>query len=402
MSWAVRWSAAVAAALAGLACSIATGCHVESRTTTTRPLAVERIAQPDGAIARRPALVWTPAGRLRFVAPLECPTEEIVRQHATLEVTRRPNLATFTVGVIAAAVGGVMLTTGLFSADASNLYTYAGVAGVSVGLPLAIGPWLGNRTELYASTGAQDVRRPGPSQPCGERAVAARAATLTVGGIQVHGAIDADGVFAVSPYQWIDAYGAASAVALAVTATLELAGGERTVEAVLEADAIARHAAGYLANGGAEARGEARGEVRGEARGEAQFEAQFEAQIEPFQRVTGLVAGAPRASLAATDAGLAVRVSLPLRNDGPGDAWGVRGHIVAPAIAAIDGRVIYVGALRKGAAVTRELAIPVAPATASALRGQLIELAIELRDAHGTAPATPVRFRGPLVDAPPR
>ena len=36
------------------------------------------------------------------------------------------------------------------------------------------------------------------------------------------------------------------------------------------------------------------------------------------------------------------------------------------------------------------------PATAAKLLDSTIDVAVELRDAHGTAPTTPVRFRGPI------
>lgn len=54
-----------------------------------------------------------------------------------------------------------------------------------------------------------------------------------------------------------------------------------------------------------------------------------------------------------------------------------------------------------GQASSRDVTIPLAPAAASALRGAVIELSIKLREAHGTAPVTPLRFRGPLAVAPP-
>jgi hypothetical protein len=226
--------------------------------------------------------------------------------------------------------------------------------------------------DVHDGSSDATVRRPGPRQPCGERPLATGTATLAIDGISIHGAIDGDGVFAISPYQWIDAYTASSAVASALTAMIDVGAGRRTIEAVLGADEIARHAAGYLAH------------------------ADFDARVEPFQRVSGIVAGALRADLVATDTGLGFRVVLPLRNDGPGDAWGVRGQLAAPATPAIDGRMIYVGALPRGATVSRELVIPLAHAAATALRGQTFELSVELRDAHGTAPSTPVRFRGVL------
>src|SRR5437763_10135750 len=117
----------------------AAGCHVVVRSQTTRPVATERIEHAEGAIAHRPTLVMTDAGRVRFVEPLECPTEEIARQRTTIEVVTRPNLATFTVGIIAATLGGVMLASGVLSSRAgASPYTYGGLTGAAVGAPLAI------------------------------------------------------------------------------------------------------------------------------------------------------------------------------------------------------------------------------------------------------------------------
>jgi len=114
--------------------------------------------------------VLTETGRLRFVEPLECPTEEVVHQHATIELATRPNLATFTVGVIAAAAGGVMLTSGLFSREpAGSPYTYLGLGGAVVGLPLAIGPWLGESR--------RGLGRPAIPVWCAGRGRASRAAS---------------------------------------------------------------------------------------------------------------------------------------------------------------------------------------------------------------------------------
>src|SRR5262249_22300895 len=163
-------------------------CHVLAQSETTRALSTERIVHPEGAIAHRATLVLTDAGRLRFIEPLECPTEEVVHQRATIEVATRPNLATFTVGVIAAAAGGVLLTAGLFPrARAGSPYTSLGLAGAGAGLPLAIGPWLGDRVEIRDGGDPGAVRQPGPSQPCGERPVVARSATLDVGGLEIRG-----------------------------------------------------------------------------------------------------------------------------------------------------------------------------------------------------------------------
>ena len=368
----MRCKLAVGLGLAALA-----GCHVLAQSETTRTISSERVVHAEGAIAHRATLVLTEAGRLRFVEPLECPTEEIVHQHATIEIATRPNLATFAVGVIAAAAGGVMLTTGLFAREPTGSpYTYLGLGGAVAGLPLVIGPWLGDRVEVRDGGDPGVVRRPGPSQPCGERAVRARSATLDVSGLEIHGAVDPDGVFAVSPYQWIDAYLAASAPPSEITAVVDGTGGARTVAAVLDPRWLAAHAADFLCH------------------------ADFDPKIEPLRLVPGIAAGAPSARLVIGADGAAVHVVLPLRNAGPGDAWAVRGQITAPGVPAIDGRMIYAGKLARGAAVSRELVIPIAARAAAALRGQPVELSVELRDGHDTAPSTPVRFRGVLAEEP--
>lgn len=363
----------------GIALALVTAgaCHVTATTETTRPGATEKIVHEDGAIARRPTLVLTDAGALRFVEPLECPTEEIVTTTTTIETSRGPNLATFVVGVIATAVGGVMTVRGVTSDGAGNPTTYAGIAAAGVGLPLAIGPWIGHTSELRAGPETPPVRRPGPSEPCGERGLSARAATLVVRGVEVHGTVGRDGVFAVSPYQLVDAFDTSAIAPWDIHGVVEATGGARTIEIVIEGGELARRAPAFLAS------------------------ADFETRIEPLRLVPGLVAGPLRASLTSTPGGPALRVVLPIKNDGPGDAWAVRGQLASPT-KPIDGRVIYVGAVAKGTSTSRELLIPLTAAAASALRGSTIDLSIELRDAHGTAPTTPVRFRGAVLGDAPR
>jgi len=354
------------------------GCHVAVRSEILRPARTERVVHAEGARTRQAAVELTDAGRLRFVEPLECPTEDIIHQRSTVEVAIRPNLATFTVGVLAIAAGGLLLTAGLFAnRPGASPYTYAGLASGGVGAPLTVGPWLGQRVELAEGGGDTVLRRSGPNQVCGARPITARAATVAAGGIEIHGAVDRDGVFAISPYQWIDAYRIGSAPPADLTVRLDAAGGARTIAGVLDAAQLAARAGGFLAHVG------------------------LDAAIPPLRRVPGIAAGALQVELITVADGAAIRVVLPLHNEGLGDAWAVRGQITAPAIPAIDGRMIYVGTLVHGAAVSRALDIPIAPPAAAALRGQVVELSVELRDAHGTAPSTPVAFRGPLVAASP-
>ena len=357
---------------------VASACHHTVQTDTTRPGKIERIQHPEGAIARRPTLVLTDAGALRFVEPLDCPTEEIVESVSGTEISTEPNLATFIVGVIATGVGAVLTVRGVSTDNRSNPSTFAGIAGVGVGLPLAVGPWLGTQTVLREGPPTQPVRRPGPRQPCGARALAARAATLTFRGIEVHGTVDRDGTFSVSPYQLVDAFDPERIPAWDITALVDAEGGARTVTTVIEGGALATHAPAFLAN-----------------------VTSFDAKIEPMRLVPTIVAGTLRVSLTSTADGPAVRIVLPTKNEGPGEAWAVRGHI-ASTTNAIDGRVLYIGHLAKGAALARELMIPLTTQAADLLKGSAIEVSIELHDAHGTAPQTPVRFRGTVLGDAPR
>lgn len=352
-------------------------CHVTTQAELTRPGTTERIPHPEGAVARRPTLVLTDAGTLRFIEPLECPTEEIVTTTTTVEVTTEPNLATFVVGVIATSIGGVLTVKGVTSDDRGNPSTYVGITGLVVGLPLAIGPWIGRDVALRPATERAPTRRPGPSEPCGSRALVARSATLTVRGIEVHGAIDRDGTFAVSPYELVDAFDTKAIPALDISAIVEADAGARTIATVIEGGALAGKAPAFLAS------------------------ASFDATIQPMRLVPGIVAGTLRASLTSIPTGPALRIVLPLKNDGPGEAWALRGQLTSTT-KAIDGRMIYIGHVAKGAAISRELIVPVTKEAAATIRGATIEMSVELRDAHGTAPATPIRFRGAVLGDAPR
>lgn len=351
------------------------GCHVTVRSEITRPIRSERVQHPERAQAGRPTIVLADTGELRFVEPLICPTEDIATTEAATEVTTRPNLATFVVGAIATAVGGVLLVRGITDEDpGSTPFTFVGATGVAAGLPLAVGPWIGNGTELGHPKTTGPTRQPGPEVPCGSRPLAAGRATLLARGVQIYGAIR-DGVFAISPFQIVDAFAAGSIPSWDITAYID--GSPEPVSARIDGGALARTAPAFRAA------------------------LAIDTRIEPMRLVPGIKAGTLRASLTETADGPAIRLVLPLENTGPGPAWALRGQVVAPGTPAIDGRMLYIGALAKNAVTTAELIIPIGPTAAATLRNDTIVLSIELRDAHGTAPSTPVRFRGQiLVDAP--
>lgn len=340
------------------------------------PIATERVVHNEGARPRKPTLVLTDIGTLRFIEPLECPTEEKVIASTIAETEIRPNLATFVVGVIATSIGGVLLVRGITGDDIDSPFTYGGAIGLAGGLPFAIGPWIGNRTERVPRGEPTEQRRPGPSESCGDRPLPASVATLTFRGIEVFGTVGKDGTFSVSPYQLVDALDTTRIPTWDITAVVETPSGARTVQALVEGGALGTRAPAFL--------------VRLETN----------MKVEPMRLVPGIVPGTLRASLTQTADGPALRLVLPLKNDGPGETWALRG-LVTSTTKSIDGRVFYIGHIAKGDAATPELLVPLAQAAADSIRNATIELSVELRDAHGTAPSTPIRFRGPvLVDLP--
>lgn len=345
------------------------GCHVTRAIDTTRPGATTRIQHPEGAIARRPAIVLADDGSLRFVEPLECPTEELVPQATTSEIRTEPNLAAVVVGVVAGTVGAILTVRGAFDHEpASSPYLYGGLAGLAVGVPLSIGPFIGNRTELAAGTTTEPMRRPGPSEPCGDRPLPARAAMLTIHGIEVQGTIDATGRFSVSPYQLVDAF-EPTAQPLDITALVDATAGARTISTMIDGGALVSHAPAFLARG------------------------DFDAKIEPLRVVPRVSGGTPVVELMAGQLG--VRISVPIKNDGPGDVYALRGHITSNQ-PALDGRVLYVGHVTRNASAVRELVIPISRAASDLIRGTPLDVSIELHDAHATMTATPLRFHGTL------
>ncbi|MGE0867038.1 MAG: hypothetical protein AB7P03_00645 [Kofleriaceae bacterium] len=352
------------------------GCHVTVQTETTRPGTTERIIRRESPTARPPTIELTDAGRLRFIEPLECPAEQIITEGTTIELARRPNPATFVVGVLAVAAGGLLAVRGAVDDEpGSSPYTWGGLGAIAIGLPFSIGPWIGNTVELWDGPPPAPIQRPLPPERCGERTLPAGAATLTMRDVEVRGTIAPDGTFSVSPYELVDAYEPKHIPTLNISALVD--GDPRPISTVIESAALSSHAPAFLAA------------------------AELDTNIEPMRVVPGVVAGTLRVSLTTTSAGPAVRVVLPITNQGPGPVSALRG-MLSSSVPAIDGRILYVGYLAKNARVVRELLIPVSAPAADSVRGGTLDLAIELRDAHGTAPTTPVRFRGTVLGDAPR
>jgi len=355
------------------------GCHVVSTVEVVRPGKTEHVVQKDRVSAGAPRVVVTEAGLLRFVEPQICQTRDVIEQRATTETIEEPNIAAFVVGIVATAAGGVAFTAGAFEEEpAGSPVFWSGTLGLLLGLPLAIGPWIGLDRSLVLGRALPPLEKAGAPEPCGDRPLTGRSATISIDSADVRGRVSADGVFSIPPLALLDAYAPQRFRPLEVTAILEGEGGtSRTISTVLEVGRLAERAPHYL-----------------------KALEHHDATIGRFEIVPNLAAGTLRVSLTSTSDGPAVRVVLPLQNSGPGEAWGVRGQLDTP-IRALDKRMIYFGHIAKDEVMSREVIIPVAPDVASMLRGATIQVAVELRDGHGTAPETLVKFDGAvLIDAP--
>lgn len=355
----------------------AAGCHVRSRVPTTRPGDTTTQVRQAEARALAAAVTLGDDGLLRFVTPLRCPADVIVEVERSETVKTEANLATFVVGMVVTAVGAVGVLRGASTDDASGSgYTWLGAGGIAAGLPLAIAPWFGNG-ETDVDLGRDTVRKGAAEVACGERAVAARRARLVAGDLAAVGAVDDAGRFAISPFAFVDAFADGAWRALPITATLDTDGGEVVVEGVIEASALAAARDAWLAAAGIDAR------------------------VEVVRKLPRLAPGRLGVSRLTVDGATYLHLTLPLANDGPGDAWQVRG-VVSAGHPELDGRVVYVGHLAPGAAITAAVMLPLSPAADAALAGDELELTLALRDAHDTAPSSPVRFRGKVLAGAPR
>ncbi len=352
-------------------------CHVTTRVPDLRPGDTQIVPDTVHARVLAPTLTVTGDGRFRFVEPLLCPTTERVEMQTSTIVTVRPNLATFVVGAILTGLGGVGTAVAISENDpAGQPLTYAAPVALVTGLVFAIGPFLGNKEDRdYGAP--RSIDRVGKDAPCGERAVAATSAILTWHGLRAVGTVDGDGIFSVSPYEITDAFAAGRGPALDLAADLQLASGRAAIQVVIAGDTLVKGRDAFLAR------------------------ARIDGRWEQLVKVPRIEHGVVRVSRT-TDGGRPVlRVALPLTNEGPGDAWQVRGVITAQD-PEVDGRVLYVGHLAPHAGTTATVDIPLSADADRALAGDSIELGVTLIDADATTSAEPVRFRGTVLNDVPR
>ncbi len=357
--------------------TITAGCHTLSRTADTRR-GESRVERAPDAEPRKlpPSLDLDAQGRFRFVEPYVC-TMHTVTEMATYDVERtRPNVATLAVGLIVTAIGGVAAVSGFSSDDPfGEPLTYLGVGGLAVGLPFVVGPLIGNGTaQVPRST--HELRTPATEELCGTRPLAAQRATITWSGLRISGAIDADGYFAVSPFAFVDAFDVGHIPALVLAIEVTRDDGPMPMEVVLDAAALAGARAGYFER------------------------VKIDGTVEALRKVPRFESGILRVSRVRRDGERGLRVAMTLSNVGPGDAYGVR-LVVNAAHPEIDGRIIYIGRVASKSLVEVDTVIPISEEAERALGGEL-DLAVMIRDAHGTAPTSPVRFRGAVLHDPSR
>ena len=81
------------------------------------------------------------------------------------------------------------------------------------------------------------------------------------------------------------------------------------------------------------------------------------------------------------DSDRGVRLALPIVNDGPGDAYGVR-LSVTTANPELDGRYIYIGHVPPKTTMEIDTVIPISEDVERALSSSELELSVIVRDAH--------------------
>jgi hypothetical protein len=364
--------AALAAAGAGLP-----ACHVTVRLDDLRPGKTEHVTHRDRAHTLAPALEVTGDGRLRFVVPLACPTTDIVEmQHSTV-VERRPNLATFVVGVILTSLGGV--GTGLAIGEghpARHPLSYVSPVALAAGLVFAIGPFVGNRRDRVYGGVDRVVRGEGEAR-CGEQPLSARSAVVLWHGIRMVGTIDGDGYYSRSPYEIVNTFAAGRGPDLDVGTDVELAAGHAAIQAVVPARALIAGKAAYLRGLG------------------------IDAGYQPLRKVPRVEPVRIAVSRTTRDGRPILRVSLELTNTGPGAAWQVRG-VIGCDQPEVDGRMIYVGKVPPGGTVGPELEVPLSAGADRALAGSKLHLTVTLADADQTVSDSPIVFDGEILNDVPR
>ena len=360
------------------AAALVAACHVVEREPDLRPGDTQILAHEDQARTLPATLAVTPDGRFRLIQPRICPTSEIVVMQSSEVVRVRPNYATFVVGAILGSLGAVGTGIALGEGQPSqHPLAYVSPVALAAGLWLTIGPFTGTSVDREYG-GTQRIERAGKDAPCGEQPLAATSATLLWHGLRAVAAVDGDGILSVSPYDFVDAFAAGRGPPLDLGADVVLPDGQHhAIQVVIPGDVLVKGRDAFLAR------------------------AKIDGRWETLRKVPRVEPGALRASRTTIGGRRVLRVALPLDNNGPGDAWQVRGVIGAAQSPELDGRIIYVGHIAPHGHVDAVLDVPLSDDADRAIAGETIDLAVTLIDADATTSAEPVRFHGePLNDVP--
>jgi hypothetical protein len=352
-----------------LALSVA-GCHTTNQYQDTTTSADSVLAgNPGEPRALSMELSVTEAGMFRFREPLVCRDDLLVEQYTWDVKKKEPNVATAIIGIIVTAGSAIAAISG--ASDDQAALTYAGIAGVGVGLTFAIGPFFGN-TSSRDLVSEKEVKKNSEIVPCGDRPVRAWSATLTHAKLKIPGTVDDDGVFSVSPFTFVDAFAVGKLPGLDIAATLLSDDGkESRIETVMSAEKLAAGRDGFLAANG------------------------IDGTVGRLLKVPNVTGRDLRVTRTTIDGKLpAARIEVTIDNAGPGDAWAVRGRI-SSTHPGIDGRFIYVGhlAAKDSKAASIELQMPPHGDDISDA-----QISIILYDAHDTTREHSLDFTGPVLN----
>ena len=363
------------AVLVAVAC---TACHVIERVPDLRPGDPVITLHQDRARALPAAITVTPDGRFRLVEPRLCPTTEIVEMQGSTIVRTKPNYATFVVGAILTSLGAVGTAVAIGEGHPQDHpLAYVSPIGLGAGLVFAIGPFVGTGEDRTYDA-AHKIERNGKDAPCGGAPLAARTAILSWRGLRAVATVDGDGYLSTSPFELVDAFGAGRGPAFDVGADVTMQDGARhAIQSVIAGADLVKGRDAFLARIGVDGR------------------------WEQLRKVPRVEPGTMRVSRTTIGGKPVLRVVLPLDNNGPGDAWQVRGEI-ATQDPEVDGRTIYVGHLAPHGHTIATVDIPLSDESDRAIADSTLELAVTLIDADATTSAEPVRFKGQVLQDVPR
>ena len=347
-----------------IACCVSLGCHVTSRvdeTILSKPS--WQAHEPAEKTLLSPQAFVTPVGTLRFFSPAMCMSDFISTQKTYRTVTKSPNMATIVVGLITTSLGIVFTVSELSGEDpGGSPTTYLGATAALAGLPLVVGPFVGNTKEKQLVS-TNEIQHKTGRAACGKVPLGQARAVIRTDHTTIRGIVNEQGTFSISPFEWVDAYQIDKTPSTDLQVAVHFPNtSTKTFRTLLLASALVKGRDGFFSSTG----------VKGE--------------IQQLDRVPRLKVSGFRISNDPAMQGQQAVVSFTVSNNGPGDAWGVRGRLHSPD-PELNGRMAYVGHLPARSRVTKHIRI-----SKSAPIQRTTQLALRLLDAHNTAPGTPLRW----------